>query len=253
MMHSDKSRSILVVPRAKEDLAETLDIFEDLSLKTEGVCLFDVVFERAPDFFYNHKGDIDLFGCATSKNGVRVLKKWGFPSTFPLFVVGNASRHLASNLGFQNIFTSSDSTAQGLCKPIQQFVAQKRLQTGCGIYVHGDMVRFDLKHTVEKMGCVCVAYKGYKLVSNPKERDRLRTLLRNNPFGVLVLSMRVAKSIAELVVEQGITLEKTFFFSNSDACATPLKPLFRERVLCSTSPTLLSVKNLVKKTFGKYF
>ncbi|MGB1230029.1 MAG: uroporphyrinogen-III synthase [Holosporaceae bacterium] len=229
----------LVIPRALNEAKDTAHFFEDVAVAVKAIALFDVLF-KPPKTPVPKSAAV----CVTSKNGVRALARFGVPKDSLLFVVGQASYDLAETLGYQNCLVSSDGTAKGLVDLVVQKAQARPL-----FYLRGQEVRYPLKATLSKRGLSLCEHCVYKVILRPQGVKQLHQALLSKPWGVVVLSLRIAQVLKDVITTNRLQpfLNETHFFALSAESGAPLFGKTGASLVYPATPSLLHLKKSVQK------
>lgn len=229
----------LVIPRASNEATETAHFFEDVAVAVKDIALFDVLFKPPKTAVPK-----DAAVCVTSKNGLRALARFGVSKDILLFVVGQASYDLAQTLGYQNAVMSPDGTAKGLVDCVVTKAQGRSL-----FYLRGQEVRYPLKETLAKRNLPLCQHCVYKLVLRPEGAKQLHRALLSKPWGVVVLSLRIAQALKDIMAANALKplLAETHFFALSAASGAPLVDQVSSPLLYPATPSLVHLKKRVQK------
>ncbi|MDP3371372.1 MAG: uroporphyrinogen-III synthase [Candidatus Paracaedibacteraceae bacterium] len=101
-----------------------------------------------------HFDDYDAL-ITTSANGVESLATYTENRHFPLFCVGSASRYVAHDLGFKNIFYPENPGARELI----QLISMSHYRRFA--YIHGETIKIDIARALSALGNKVEAYRTY--------------------------------------------------------------------------------------------
>ena len=236
----------LIIPRADNEKDETLKAFGPLSQKGLNILFvpfFHVHLDANLPFEYQKCSSV----CVTSRNGIRALEKIYLPNKQFLFVTGLSSlKHAREKLFYENIIHSLDGKVSGM---IQAIAAHKNRIRKPLLYIRGDIIRTPLKELFESMDIPLLEHIGYHLHPNPSGVFQLQRALTQNPFGVCVLSQRMAHKILDILknIPQN---PKVIFFSLSPEITQTLSK-FSTRIQESPAPCLDALKLMIANFYGK--
>lgn len=229
--------SILLVPRTQEVVEETAQQFRRLPLTIVPLGLFRVHFLHpvCPPFS-TFSGAL-----ATSKNGIQALARRHFPTHRPLGVVGKASEEYAHSLGYKNCLVSSTGSAEGLLPLFKEHCEQHR--DAHLLYSHGDKTRYALDTLFGGQGLKVTPLCTYRLEEQGKARSVFLKHLLPQPWGVVVLSLRVCGLLNTLFVKEKlqVALRETRFFFLSETLAAQAHALIPSQKRVARHPTLDSL------------
>ena len=159
-------------------------------------------------------------------------------------MVGQASYDLAQTLGYQNAVMSPDGTAKGLVDCVVTKAQGRSL-----FYLRGQEVRYPLKETLAKRNLPLCQHCVYKLVLRPEGAKQLHRALLSKPWGVVVLSLRIAQALKDIMAANALKplLAETHFFALSAASGAPLVDQVSSPLLYPATPSLVHLKKRVQK------
>ncbi len=163
----------------------------------------------------------------TSRNALRALAahpELDAALKLPLFAVGEATARQAQELGFADV-TIGPGTGAELGALILDELEPKR---GPLVHLAGETLAFDLKSALESQGFTVRQPVLYRAVPAPSLPAEALSLLRAGKLdGVILMSPRTAKTLADLLARHGlVTQAKSLVcFCLSEAVAEAVAPL----------------------------
>ena len=217
-------------------------MFETMGIRVLFVPLFKVHFNLDLPDHYKHCSAV----CATSRNGLRALSQISLPHREFLFVTGPSSMTMALDMPYKNIFCSSNGRVSGLTQAIcgQSHIFHKPL-----LYMRGDIIKTPLKERLANHHIPVVEHQAYQLDLCLSGKAKLKEALSLNPFGIAVLSQRIA-NVLFAVFQNKPPSRYTQFFSLSSDITHILKKI-SSNIFQAKTPNLDTLNNLIKRVLGK--
>lgn len=217
-------------------------MFETMGVPVLFVPLFKVHFDLDIPDDYKQCSAV----CATSRNGLRALNQMSFPHQEFLFVTGPASLTMALDTPYKHIFRAPNGRVSGL---IQVICEQAHLFRKPLLYIRGDVVKTPLKERLANHRIPVVEHHAYRFDLCPSGAATLKKELSLNPFGIAVLSQRIA-NVLLTVFDNKPPWQHTHFFSLSSDITRILQkisPNIREAGV----PNLDALISLIKRDLSK--
>lgn len=140
----------------------------------------------------------------TSANGVRALSKLTHRRDIPIITIGDASKHIARNYGFQNIMCATDDEP-GITRTdvvnLTRYVKNK-CSTARGVLVHiaGSVTAGDLEHILTNAGFVIKRIVLYNAQPMHRLEEEVVLALKEHRLDVAMFySPRTARIFLELL------------------------------------------------------
>ena len=210
--------------------------------------LLDVVFEVVD--FANLDTPEALV--VTSRNGVRGAVAAGLPAAWfelPLFVVGQATGELASQMGFQRVMVPS---SEGGVSRLIDYILQERepLKAQRFLHLRGDQVAGDLKAALGVEGVSVDEALAYRMVESLDLDQITLDFLKNGQLQeVVLLSPRTARVYGAIMRASGLVVEmgRMRHFCLSLAVAQELEMYDLADVQVAQAPHLSSLAKLIDR------
>ena len=235
----------LIIPRADNERFETLEAFKNLQkigVRVVFVPLFKVYFNLDIPKDYQQCSAV----CATSRNGLRALNQIPIFHRELLFVTGPASFNMALQMPFKYIFQSPDGRVSGLIQIIREQAKHFRKPL---LYMRGDVIKTPLKECLSNHHIPVVEHHAYQLDLCPHGESKLKEELSLNPFGVAILSERIAKVLLTIFQSTPLRVNTKFFSLSSDI--THVLKKISPNIRQAGTPNLDTLNTLIKEDLGK--